>query len=279
MRLLVFTILCALFALSSFSQQVDGVDTVYTPDGKIDGYGPVKDGKRVDTWRFNIYGEKSYMTVTYLVDGKGIVKYFDDKDTYEQIYLNCRATTYKVIKNNIFYLENYTEAIIRQDYTLIADGEHIGYYPNGVPYDKGNYKNGYREGEWLIWYSSGKLGNRLNFKHNKLDSLFTTYYENGQIMFTGNYKEDARTGEWKEYYENGKLKSEGSYCIDIAPVIVTYDNVDSLKKEYPNLIDDTIFVNYALDFKSGTWKYYNGEGKLIREEFYEKGKLIKTQDY
>lgn len=279
MKALVFTILCALFAFSAYSQQPDGVDTVYTPDGEIDGYGSVKNGKRVETWRFNIYGGKSYMAVTYLEDGTAIVKHFKDKDCYEQIYLNHMATTYKVIKNSIFYLQQYVNAIVKPDYSLVADGEYISYYPNGVQNERGMYKNGFREGEWKGWYSNGYLGNLLYFKLNKLDSLFITYYKNGHMMFTGNYKEDARTGLWKEYYENGKLKSEGSYCGDIDPIIVTYYNVDSLKNEYPTLLEDTIIVNYTLDFKSGTWKYYNEETKLIREEFYEKGKLIKTQDY
>ena len=256
------------------------VDTVYTPDGEIDGYGHLKNGKRVDTWRFLIFNGISYMTVTYLENGKGIVKNFDDKDVTELIILNHRNSQKgRIIKNNIFYLKQYANVIVQSDYSLISDGDYISYYPNGVQYERGFNINGVREGAWMVWYSNGQLGNKLNFKHGKLDSLFVTFFENGQVMFIGNYKEDARTGLWKEYFENGKLKSEGCYCEDIHPVYVTHDNVDSLKNEYPNLIDNIIFLDYTLDFKSGQWKYYNEKGMLIREEYYEKGKLIKTKEY
>ena len=33
-----------------------------------------------------------------------------------------------------------------------------------------------------------------------------------------------------------------------------------------------------LHFKTGLWKYYDDTGKLIKEEFYEKGKLIRTKE-
>lgn len=261
---------------SAFSQQID---TVYTLDGKIDGYGQIKDGKRVDTWCFLNYGEKCYKTITYLDDNKGFVKYFDDKDFYEHIYINLRGRTNKKFINNLYYLQIYADVLIKPDYSMIGEGEYISYYPNGELHSKGFNKNNLREGVWSIWYYSGKLGNKLNYKQNKLDGLFITYYENGQIMFIGNYKEDAQIGLWKEYYEKGNLKSEGNYCEDIAPVFLNYDNIDSLIIEYPNLIDDKIFLNYTLDFKSGKWCYYNEEGKIIREEFYQKGKLKETIDF
>ena len=257
-----------------FSQQFK-IDTIYTDDAKIDGYGQINDSLRIGTWRFSIYGDKSYKTITYIDSSKGIVKFFDDNDCYEQIQLNNRAVTNKIIKNNTFYLKKYAEILVKHDYSWLYNGWQVIYYPNGVPYSEGYYKNGYRIGEWKIWYYNGYLGNKLNYNnYGNLDSVFISYYENGQMMFVGNYKDNARIGLWKEYYQNGILKSEGKFCEDISPIYVNYENVDSVQKLFPELIQDTIFVNYTLDFKSGKWKYYNEAGILIREELYKNGKLI-----
>jgi antitoxin component YwqK of YwqJK toxin-antitoxin module len=37
--------------------------------------------------------------------------------------------------------------------------------------------------------------------------------------------------------------------------------------------------NYKLSEYDGIWKYWNEEGKIENEEFYENGKLKKTKEY
>ena len=55
--------------------------------------------------------------------------------------------------------------------------------------------------------------------------------------------------EKKEYYENGNVKKEGELTFNM------------------------------FDYKKiGTWKVYNKQGKLIKEEIYKNGKIFKTKE-
>ena len=51
----------------------------------------------------------------------------------------------------------------------------------------GKYKNGKREGFWIV------------------------YYDNGQLMYKGNWKNGKREGAWVSYWNSGKLKNKGIY--------------------------------------------------------------------
>ena len=83
--------------------------------------------------------------------------------------------------------------------------------------------------------------------------FITVYYCSGsrKIEFTLLLveKEHLRIGHYTEWYESGGVKIMGYY-------------------------DDAHAGN-----KAGTWNYYNQEGKLIKQELYENGKLMETQEY
>lgn len=113
----------------------------------------------------------------------------------------------------------------------------------------------------------------------------------------------------KEFYPNGKLKYEGLcrtvkyvqpvgskkiFKIDIKDTVVikyegtqTYDSikqinqycfVDTITGEGYSETNELLFYSpYYQKQKFGKWKYYDDTGKLIKEEYYEKGKLIRTK--
>ena len=69
-------IITAFFLISIYTVYSQKIDTVYNIDGKIEGYGSIKEGKRIGTWNFLINkNNKSYQTITYLENNKGVVKY------------------------------------------------------------------------------------------------------------------------------------------------------------------------------------------------------------
>jgi antitoxin component YwqK of YwqJK toxin-antitoxin module len=81
--------------------------------------------------------------------------------------------------------------------------------------------------------------------------IFADYYPNGQLQMLG-YEYNAiwwQVGKWQEWYENGVLKREYFFNEDI-----------------PNQ-------------KEGTWKWWDEQGHLIKEEEYKNGELIKSRDY
>lgn len=132
---------------------------------------------------------------------------------------------------------------------------------------------------------------------NLLNGVHTIYYANGNIKEYGFYKNNARIGEWRFYNTAGKVISAGNFLGDYNKLI--YDvkrrklitlnryldtikiepfaqkKYDSLKKMFNQ--EWGIAFPVQLHFKTGNWKYYDDTGKLIKEEFYEKGKLIRTE--
>lgn len=81
----------------------------------------------------------------------------------------------------------------------------------------------------------------------------TAYYPSGKIWFVHNLWDLQRVGPYKEWYENGNLKTEGQY-------------VEPEKHGYRTI-------------KTGRWIYYDENGKLVKEEWYEDDKLVKTVNH
>jgi antitoxin component YwqK of YwqJK toxin-antitoxin module len=71
----------------------------------------------------------------------------------------------------------------------------------------------------------------------------------------------ALIGNYKEFNELGQLVVDGQYDDD------------------PQKIHTHMHI-HGVDFdKIGTWKYYDNKGKLVKEEAYNKGKIMKTKTY
>ena len=60
-------------------------------------------------------------------------------------------------------------------------------------------------GEFLTYYESGQLKEKINYKDGKKEGEGLWYYENGQLEEKVNYKEGEKNGEWLNYYDNGQL--------------------------------------------------------------------------
>lgn len=132
---------------------------------------------------------------------------------------------------------------------------------------------------------------------NLLNGVHTIYYVNGNIKEYGFYKNNARIGEWRFYNAAGKVISAGNFLGDYNKLVydvkrrklITLNRyLDTVKvepfaqKKYDSLKkvlkqEWGIAFPVHLHFKTGLWKYYDDAGKLIKEEFYEKGKLIRTE--
>ncbi len=86
------------------------------------------------------------------------------------------------------------------------------------------------------------------------------YHCNGKKSLESNWVAGVYAGEYKEWNENGILVLKGQYDDD------------------PKKIE-SIFSGHWINLeKIGTWQYFDNSGKLLMEEFYENGKLIKTTE-
>lgn len=95
------------------------------------------------------------------------------------------------------------------------------------------------------------------------------------IAFEGYYYTDMPVGIGKEYFASGKISKEMNYALvhNKTKKIITMEEFNKFK----NLAKKGTRGYEGLPH--GKWKYYSEDGKLVKEEEYDKGVLIKTSNY
>ncbi|MCX6252529.1 MAG: hypothetical protein NTX61_17480 [Bacteroidetes bacterium] len=159
------------------------------------------------------------------------------------------------------------------------------------------------------YYKNGQLKIEYYTFKNKLNGTWKTWYPEGNLEFSGYYFFGVPAGISISWYKNNKIESIGYYDTNVGDTI--YGIIDSLKTKYLDcdttrysdaeppydITDSVICTNNVLKngkwmeyyengkFKSekffqhgikvSTWKYYNKEGILIKEEIFQNNKVIK----
>ena len=111
------------------------------------------------------------------------------------------ATGPFLIRGDIYYHQDTNEPV-----TGIVEEFH----KNGRLRDRGNYKDGKRDGPFEGFYEDGQLFVRGNYKDGELDGLVEEFYENGQVFIKRNYKNGKLDGPWEMFHKNGWLKMRGN---------------------------------------------------------------------
>jgi len=93
--------------------------------------------------------------------------------------------------------------------------------------------------------------------------------------FEGYYYTDMAVGPVKEYFASGKISKEMSYALvhNKTKKIISMEKLNKFK----NLAKKGTRGYEGLPH--GKWKYYSEDGKLVKEEEYDKGVLIKITNY
>ncbi len=160
-----------------------------------------------------------------------------------------------------------------------AVGIQISYYENGVPCYIKNSKGGFSYG----FYENGRASSYSKYLDStqcigSTDGQETIeWHENGQLKsksvdncgkqkFTWYYNDSVKLGEgtqirmplfmvgtYREWYSNGRLKFEKHF-----------EDADSQERA---------------NIKTGTWKFWDEKGKLLKEENYEHNILKSIKNY
>ena len=76
---------------------------------------------------------------------------------------------------------------------------------------QGKINEGKRDGQWLIYYKSGQLEYKLNYKNGKQHGEQLFFYENEQVNIKGTYKDNKKEGDHIIYRSNGELLAIFTY--------------------------------------------------------------------
>ena len=78
-------------------------------------------------------------------------------------------------------------------------------YKNDTLVSSMQIKNSIPEGEFKVYYPSGKLLYIMNAKNGVLNGTAKSFYENGKIRMIGHFKDGKKDGEFIEYEEDGSI--------------------------------------------------------------------------
>ena len=72
--------------------------------------------------------------------------------------------------------------------------------------ENGSFKNGKKNGEWLVFFENGQIKYIQNYKDGVEHGRWAYYSENGQLEILENYKDGVPDGLWKYFNKDGSLK-------------------------------------------------------------------------
>ena len=74
---------------------------------------------------------------------------------------------------------------------------------------RGNYKNGKREGTWVVYHENGQLKYKGEYKNGKEEGPWFSYDDTGQLRENGEYKDGEREGTWVFFNRDGTKRMFG----------------------------------------------------------------------
>lgn len=197
--------------------------------------------------------------------------------------LNMSIAGDSVRMENGYVAQNWIEDYY-EDGTLLHKGYYIdgqlkvykNYYPDGTL--ERNFVNvdGYRS-KVTIYYPNGNIKSSITYKDGYA-LVWTDYFLNGNIEYYEEYHKSMLYHIAKRsYYESGQAESLFELVHNKKLNYTQNDFYLTGKKKVAGTLryDDGAY-DY---FRTGKWVYFSESGSPIKEEEYQDGKLLKTNNF
>jgi len=168
----------------------------------------------------------------------------------------------------------YPEGELKAISVLSDNGKRswtITYFKNGKMMAEGLYINEKRDSIWKFYSEFDKVVVSEEFyKNGKKDGISKTFYPDGVVAERSTWKNGVRSGPWEQFYTDGKLKLKCSFLDD--------------QKDGPLLtyhMSGKIWLSgqYIRGDADGTWIYMTDKGETEKKEYFNKGRLVKTEEF
>jgi hypothetical protein len=103
----------------------------------------------------------------------------------------------------------------------LLEEDGLFYYPKDAEYpftgevnaglERGQIKDGKREGIWSSFYGNEQLARKGEFKEGKRNGPWSFYFENGQLARRGEFQNGQEEGPWIYYHDNGQTRANASF--------------------------------------------------------------------
>lgn len=255
------------------SKGTENTAVMYYPSGKKMAIGKYIEKKKVGEWKF--YDEQEVLrSVDFYVNGEkhGKSLYYD----YDGILIKEMEYVQDIENGSV--IEYYSNGKVMRTYTYdkgTKEGPSEFYFLNEKLKNKGEYKYDTKDGWWTEYLENGNIWKHERFELGELKETkmingeFINYFENEIPATYYEYKNGKKNGSFREYYNEGRWVLEG---------IVGDDGQVVDKKRVLEGDQLKIAGKYFDDQLHGSIQHFSAEGKLLKVETYQKGKLVSTKE-
>ena len=221
--LFVFMIVVSINNISIFGQQ----DTIfnqtdasglrqgwwkkYYPNGNLMYQGYFKNDK--PTGEMKRYFESGNLKALLQFNEKG--DYAFAKLYYDNESIASEGYFHNMKKDSVWKYYSFYDHTLKSSETYkdgIKQGPECHYYPTGKMFDKIEWKNNVKDGNWNQYFEDGSFRLRGGYSRGKLSGDFYVYYPKNVPMVKGHYTNDTREGKWIYYNEDGSVNNEIVYA-------------------------------------------------------------------
>lgn len=211
--------------------KLHGLYTSWHSRNKVDEKGNYINGKKDGLWTRNYWDGRYYILLKN--------SYANGVEDGISMKTAANGHHYAIIKTN------YSNGVINGSYTKYwcsrTNTDFKGKLTRII--EKGEYKNGYKEGVWEVWDDEGTYKkSEGTYKAGNREGLFTYWYSSGKTSAISSYLHGKRDGTSTSYRRNGKKEYE---------------------KEYKDGKEDGISI------------FYNYDGTKSHEEIWKRGRKLK----
>lgn len=147
--------------------------------------------------------------------------------------------------------------------SAIPDGPYTEVGPQGALLAQGAYRNGLRDGAWILRYPGGQVRCEGRWSAGRRTGRWSWWFEDGTPKKEGAYEEGHPHGPWREWYRNGQLRQE-SHWTDTLPT--------GLWNEY---LEDGTHASqgtFVQGLEHGEWTTWQPNGELKLEVSFRMGR-------
>ena len=145
------------------------------------------------------------------------------------------------------------------------------YFPSGKKMAEGNYIDEKRDSIWQFFSEfDGVLLSEETYRNGRKDGVSKTYYAGKGPAEEITYKDGLKEGPWLQYYSDGKIKMRTRNRNDMK---------EGMMEAFSEMGVLLFKGKYVEGNPDGIWLSYDDKGILIKKETYEKGLLVKSEEF
>lgn len=142
---------------------------------------------------------------------------------------------------------------------------------NGELIEKGEFVNGFKNGEWITYSRKGKLIRKLNYENGLLTGKVELFYLNGKPKVIGQFEKGNKIGKWSYCTDKGMILAEGSYDSNKPIDIWT---INDKKGKRPVVQFDFNLNKYIINNQTAFYK----DGDIIQNENTAEWYIVRSPD-